>query len=300
MRCLSTLNMKAPEIVMLDDSSDSTSEAEAQAEAIVNADDTWKIIYPAKNKSNQVSITSKDYSRLSPGEYLNDSLIDFYLRLLTDEKARSRHAYAFNSFFYSVLKDSGFDGVRNWTKKIDIFSYHHILVPINENEHWTLAILMQAHTLMSKKQKAAWLYFDSLGGSGQEAIDILREYIRVEWEAARGTEIDMDESSIPMFQPDVPLQDNLTDCGVFLLHYAELFLKNPNQFNIKHLDSVTSTQFFKHNWFELEDIARKRLEVKVAILNLHCGGPFREGVNLVFKKCWIKRRIRKVPKRYLI
>jgi sentrin-specific protease 7 len=271
------------------DSEDPTSEEE----------ELWVVRYPPKAKRNQVVVTMTDYDRLEPGEFLNDSLIDFYLRLLINEKVRTSQAFVFSSFFYSKLKAEGHSAVRNWTKSIDIFDYHHILVPIAEDEHWTLLVLMQAHTLMTQKQKSAWLYFDSLGGCGQDALDVLRSYICSEWHAKRESELDMSDEAVPLLQPNVPLQSNLTDCGVYLLHYSELFLMNPRGFDIKQPESVSPRQFFKPHWFQTEDIAKKRLEIKAALLQLNCGGVYRVGVNVVFKKSWFKRRIRKFPKRYL-
>ena len=48
--------------------------------------------------------------------------------------------YSFATFFYPRLSKDGFKGVQRWTKKVDIFSYNIILVPIHLGLHWTLAV----------------------------------------------------------------------------------------------------------------------------------------------------------------
>lgn len=50
-------------------------------------------------------------------------------------------AYAFNTFFYVKLINSGPQSLRRWTKKIDIFSYDLICVPIHLGMHWCVAII---------------------------------------------------------------------------------------------------------------------------------------------------------------
>jgi len=52
----------------------------------------------------------------------------------------------FGSFSKSPTKKKpsiayGFTRVKRWTKKVDIFAKEFLLVPICENNHWTLAII---------------------------------------------------------------------------------------------------------------------------------------------------------------
>ena len=48
--------------------------------------------------------------------------------------------YSFATFFYPRLAKDGYRGVQRWTKKVDLFSYNIILVPIHLGLHWTLAV----------------------------------------------------------------------------------------------------------------------------------------------------------------
>ncbi|KAF5382633.1 hypothetical protein D9615_003013 [Tricholomella constricta] len=99
-----------------------------------------------------VNINNADLKRLQPGEFLNDTLIEFGLKLWLRRLEESnpelaRQIHVFSSFFYKKLHqknmDEGYESVRKWTAKIDIFSKKYIIVPINENFHWYLVIIYQ-------------------------------------------------------------------------------------------------------------------------------------------------------------
>ncbi|RKP37871.1 hypothetical protein BJ085DRAFT_10093, partial [Dimargaris cristalligena] len=65
------------------------------------------LVYPFSGIKS-VSITRSDTSRLRPEEYLNDTIIEFYLKYLQDRLRESNpdlvnQVHFFNSFFYSQL-----------------------------------------------------------------------------------------------------------------------------------------------------------------------------------------------------
>jgi sentrin-specific protease 7 len=81
-------------------------------------------------------------------EYLNDSVIDFYLIYLFNKSGISRDkVFYFSTQFYTTLTANtgrlsiDYAAVKNWTSKVDIFAYDYIVVPINEAMHWYLAII---------------------------------------------------------------------------------------------------------------------------------------------------------------
>ncbi|OLL21786.1 Ubiquitin-like-specific protease 2 [Neolecta irregularis DAH-3] len=120
--------------------------------------------FPKEGKDS-ITIMSDDLERLDEGEFLNDTIIDFYLKLLlqnaqSQEPPRSidptgREFYCFNTFFYKRLtqrdkegKKVGHANVRKWTKKgnVDLFATKYIVVPVNESLHWYLAIICNMDT----------------------------------------------------------------------------------------------------------------------------------------------------------
>ena len=111
----------------------------------------WKhaLVYPPTGKG-KATVDFEDLERLDDGQFLNDNLIDFYLKYLqkeqmTAEAARSVHL--FNTHFYTSLTktDRGqkinYEAVKKWTRGIDLFSHDFVIVPINEMSHWYVAII---------------------------------------------------------------------------------------------------------------------------------------------------------------
>ncbi|EIW80908.1 hypothetical protein CONPUDRAFT_55826 [Coniophora puteana RWD-64-598 SS2] len=99
------------------------------------------LMYPPSG-TGALNIMKSDLARLGPSEFLNDTLIEFGLKLWLSElreknKALADDIHIFSSFFYKKLhnrKDSteGYQSVRKWTAKFDLFSKKYVIVPINE------------------------------------------------------------------------------------------------------------------------------------------------------------------------
>lgn len=82
--------------------------------------------------------------------------------------------------------------------------------------------------------------FDSLNLSRQSTVKALKEYLYEEAKSKRAVEIDA--SSIRGFKPRaIPLQDNYSDCGLYLLAYIEKFVQNPDAFIRKLLLKETTS-----------------------------------------------------------
>uniref|UniRef100_A0A8C3QJR6 SUMO specific peptidase 7 n=1 Tax=Cyanoderma ruficeps TaxID=181631 RepID=A0A8C3QJR6_9PASS len=314
------------------------------------------IVYPPPPAKGGLGVTREDLECLEYGEFLNDVIIDFYLKYLLLEKAPKHVAdrtHIFSSFFYKCLtrteKNSEGDvkvsaaqrrhrRVRTWTRHINIFNKDYIFVPVNEESHWYIAVicfpwleeavyeecprqnssshrplqsplepesestaagslllqdeeemngntslfskggnkigasasvLYSAISKISLSNSKKWvckrpciLILDSLKAcSVQKTVQVLREYLEVEWEAKRKTHREFSKSTMIDLCPRVPKQDNSSDCGVYLLQYVESFFQNPivNFEQPLHLE----------NWFPRQLIRNKREEIRDLILQLH-------------------------------
>ncbi|CAO3650227.1 unnamed protein product [Mucor hiemalis] len=92
----------------------------------------------------KVTVDYKDIYRLYPETWLNDEIVNFYFELLSERAATSQNLpniHCFNTFFCSTLRDQGFDKVKRWTKRIDIFAKDLIFIPINQSYHWVLGVI---------------------------------------------------------------------------------------------------------------------------------------------------------------
>uniref|UniRef100_A0A2K5SF38 SUMO specific peptidase 6 n=1 Tax=Cebus imitator TaxID=2715852 RepID=A0A2K5SF38_CEBIM len=129
------------------------------------------IVYPPPPAKGGISVTNEDLHCLNEGEFLNDVIIDFYLKYLVLEKLKKEDAdriHIFSSFFYKRLnqrerrnhetnnlniseacnlslsyriQQKRHGRVKTWTRHVDIFAKDFIFVPLNEAAHWFLAVV---------------------------------------------------------------------------------------------------------------------------------------------------------------
>ncbi|RMZ79750.1 hypothetical protein DV738_g3120, partial [Chaetothyriales sp. CBS 135597] len=110
------------------------------------------LVYPKESKKREI-VEYCDLLRLDEDQFLNDSLISFFMRYLQYQLELSnpgllKKMHFFNTYFFDTLtknskgrKDVNHAGVARWTKNIDIFSRDFVVVPVNDNLHWYLAII---------------------------------------------------------------------------------------------------------------------------------------------------------------
>ncbi|CAL8314948.1 unnamed protein product [Merluccius merluccius] len=110
------------------------------------------MVYPPPPAKGGISVTNEDLHCLNSGEFLNDVILDFYLKYLVLERLKkedSQRSHVFSSFFYKRLNQrerrSAPDAanlpiqkrkhnrVKTWTRHVDLFQKDFIFVPINES-----------------------------------------------------------------------------------------------------------------------------------------------------------------------
>ncbi|KAM4570797.1 sentrin-specific protease 1-like [Fundulus diaphanus] len=178
-----------------------------------------------------LSLTRKDLQTLSNLNWLNDEVINFYMNLLVERSKQPTlpSANTFNTFFYPKLRSSGYSAVRRWTKKMDIFAKDILLVPVHLGMHWCLSVV--------DFRKKSVTYFDSMGGSNDEACRILFDYLQQESRDKKGKELDTSGWSQRSKKPgEIPQQMNGSDCGMFTCKYADYITKDkPITFTQNHM-----------------------------------------------------------------
>ena len=120
----------------------------------------WKhpLVYPPTGKK-KTTVEYSDLPRLDEGEFLNDNLVEFYLRYLAErlneqDPELAKTIYWFNTYLFTSLtqgkqgKRINYDSVKKWTRNVDIFSYDYVIVPINESTHWYIVIICNLPNLM--------------------------------------------------------------------------------------------------------------------------------------------------------
>ncbi|KAJ2515720.1 hypothetical protein GGI11_003678 [Coemansia sp. RSA 2049] len=177
----------------VDDSSDSDSDfVKPEMRAFSPEDYSLRFEYP-RGGPKAIPVTGADISRLYSGEFLNDTIIEFYLRYIGEGMRKSdpelyEQCFFFNSFFFKKLSqrtkassvaagtggspaktpttnaeldpnrsaapanpvEAVYKQLKKWTANVELFEKKYIFVPINENLHWYLAIIVNPKEMISK------------------------------------------------------------------------------------------------------------------------------------------------------
>ncbi|XP_023594586.1 sentrin-specific protease 1 isoform X1 [Trichechus manatus latirostris] len=179
----------------------------------------------------RLTITRKDIQTLNHLNWLNDEIINFYMNMLMERSKEKGlpSVHAFNTFFFTKLKMAGYQAVKRWTKKVDVFSVDILLVPIHLGVHWCLAVV--------DFRKKNITYYDSMGGINNEACKILLQYLKQE-SFDKKREV-FDTNGWQLFSKksqEIPQQMNGSDCGMFACKYADCITKDrPINFTQQHM-----------------------------------------------------------------
>jgi sentrin-specific protease 1 len=97
-----------------------------------------------------------------------------------------------------------YKNVKGWSKKVpgkDVFNLKYIFFPINlNNKHWTVAVIfMEAKRIQ---------YYDSMGHTDMAKLERLLEYVKDEYRAKNGKEMDAMEWELVPCKMDTPPQEN--------------------------------------------------------------------------------------------
>ncbi|KAF3334345.1 putative ubiquitin-like-specific protease 2B isoform X4 [Carex littledalei] len=248
------------------------------------------VIYP-KGDPDAVSISKRDVDLLLPETFINDTIIDFYIKYLSNRipDNRKRRLHFFNSFFFRKLADldkdpgkttegrAAFLRVRKWTRKFNIFDKDFIFIPVNFNLHWSLLVICHPGEIvelrsdvMESPKVPCILHMDSLKGSHGGLKNIIQSYLLEEWKE-RHPESTEDNSSkflnLRFVSLELPQQENSFDCGLFLLHYVERFLDDaPTELNPFMITKYSS--FLTPEWFPPSEASFKRSIIRMLIYNL--------------------------------
>uniref|UniRef100_A0A3Q3VYR7 Ubiquitin-like protease family profile domain-containing protein n=1 Tax=Mola mola TaxID=94237 RepID=A0A3Q3VYR7_MOLML len=116
---------------------------------------------------NKHTLSLEDLGTLEEQNWLNDQIINMYGELIME--ATQHKVHFFNSFFHKQLVAKGYDGVKRWTKKVDLFSKWLLLIPIHLEIHWSLITVTMATKTIS--------YYDSQGIVFRHTTDNIMKYL---------------------------------------------------------------------------------------------------------------------------
>ncbi|RCH81954.1 hypothetical protein CU098_003854, partial [Rhizopus stolonifer] len=205
--------------------------------------DQHMLMYPFSGPK-QHSVLWDDAERLKKDRFLNDTIIDLFPRVWSDQYPKN-NIHTFSSFFFTKLKDCNtpedFKLLSKWTKGIDLFEKDILVIPIAENSHWFLALVLNPGACVGStsfteilddecldKNKPYILIVDSLGGKQRHTRKSLTNYLCKEAQEKLG--VNEDDFIRPEFiQISSPIQDNYYDCGIYSLHTIHSLYKKKSE-----------------------------------------------------------------------
>ncbi|KAL6061636.1 hypothetical protein STEG23_027088, partial [Scotinomys teguina] len=175
-------------------------------------------------KSHQLTDSEDEFPEIT-------EIINFYMNMLMERSKETGFpsVHAFSTFFFTKLKAAGYQAVKRWTKKVDVFSVDLLLVPIHLGVHWCLAVI--------DFRKKSVTYYDSMGGINNEACRILLQYLKQESVDKKRKEFDTNGWQLfSKKSQEIPQQMNGSDCGMFACKYADCITKDrPINFTQQHM-----------------------------------------------------------------
>ena len=190
----------------------------------------------------KIPISRLDMATLRPGQWLNDEVINFFLKLLEQREVEATwpSCHFHQTTFYPKLAEEPagykYSHVAEWTRGKDVFSKDLIMVPIHRPGHWTLAVINM------KQQR--FEYYDSLRGPPGFVFENLRRWLEDESLDKKGVSLDTTGwTEVVWKQGQTPQQRNSWDCGMFMIRTADWLARGAvlsfTQEDMEHLRRLT-------------------------------------------------------------
>jgi len=83
-----------------------------------------------------MNVTRFDLLTLDGTNWLNDVIINFYMELIKERSERVGYlpkVHVMSTYFFGKLLKEGYYGIARWTRRVDIFAYDIILIPVSSS-----------------------------------------------------------------------------------------------------------------------------------------------------------------------
>lgn len=152
-----------------------------------------------KIQLDNMNIYCRDLMRLRPNRWLNDRIINAYMRLIQN---RMSNVYCFSTYAYPSMIGKSINNIKKWFSESDILSYEYVIIPIHQVSHWTLIIVNEDRIE----------YYDSLHGFSPLPCITIKKLFEGFTEDKFGTKRQYRFKNRSL---NIDRQTNGDDCGVF-------------------------------------------------------------------------------------
>ncbi|KAF9405739.1 hypothetical protein BGZ94_003393, partial [Podila epigama] len=250
-------------------------------------------------KSKSIAVRQQDASRLDDDEFLNDTLIEFglngssvhwFLAIITNPHLLLRDDDASSSNSNSPVASSpDITPAEKLESALDSDAVHppsptrpSAQSPRQESQpsspNSIMHSLLRARSLANPRRstrnaplvpidvedKTIILCMDSLGGTHASVFKALRSYLQQELQARKGLSKELKTKQIlARYATKAPKQENFCDCGLYLLHYADMFTRHPTEI----ADSIVNKSDGDQYW-DLDALPNKRQSYREIVHDL--------------------------------
>ncbi|CAD6580115.1 MAG: Smt3-specific protease [Alectoria sarmentosa] len=166
-----------------------------------------------------------------PSGWLNDEIISGYLQAVVDHghqamghpRGAKPRMHAFNPFFYTTLKERGYEAVKRWSTRAkiggnDLKTVEYVFIPCNPSKnHWTLVVVSPVRKTIE--------VFDSMHGASLDKVNTTKLWLRGELGRSYvDSEWTVIEDPVFRGRGKGPTQNNVNDCGVFAVTTAKMLV----------------------------------------------------------------------------
>lgn len=230
-----------------------------------------------------ITFTQHDLNKLRPPQYLNDTVISFFMQYHLDNHVAQDikdKVHIFSSFFFAKLQairtknidnyEESFKCISKWLKGIEIFNKDFLVMPVCERDHWLLVILCYPDrqpsedvSLITDAQlyEPAVFVLNSLQNYGPSVKKSLNHFLKHQWMREKNKPRNFSirtRGGIRLIFPRLPQQSNSYNCGVFALNYFYCFMKNPREVYIRMFRRTGMISWFEENQINIPT-ERKRM-----------------------------------------
>jgi sentrin-specific protease 7 len=222
--------------------------------------------------SIEIDTSSQEFQRLNDKQWLNDNIINMCTQCAFHGVASAEvksQTILMNTFFYPIARNMA----ETDTKIIRCLKRQkvgpdtcYIMIPINQDDHWTLAIIAnlngdlcklgdeieiqvrENHKDFTSPATPFILYIDSLYSISNEKRLVLNRVATLAHKLINGSsDKDSREPDSPpnqifyhyySYRLRIPKQTNSFDCGIFLIEYVVRFLHKPLKLFDKYEDRI--------------------------------------------------------------
>lgn len=172
---------------------------------------------------------------LRPREFLNDQIVNFYLKYLwrtyLNDEQRER-VFVCDTFFMAAIETSDATRMERWFKRINVMERDYLIIPVMMNEHWFIMMLCHPQSLLDEERHPhhrpkihimdSMEYYDDQ--KKRQIIDALYKFVEAAAASQCNVQIKNIRRRLQISHAEVFQQTNTYDCGICMLENAECFI----------------------------------------------------------------------------